>query len=59
VKEKPVEELPPQWLDEAEYRAVVRHLDKEVNRIKMSAYMNNTRIKLFITLNICLGIESQ
>lgn len=32
VKDKPVEELPPRWLDEAEYRAVIRYLDKEVNR---------------------------
>mgnify|MGYP006284682443 CR=1 FL=1 len=32
VKEKAVEELPPRWLDEAEYRAVIRYLDKEVNR---------------------------
>lgn len=32
VEEKPENELAPRWLDEAEYRAVVRYLDKEVNR---------------------------
>ena len=32
VDEKPVEELPLRWLDEGEYREVIRYLDKEVNR---------------------------
>lgn len=53
VKEKPVEELPPRWLDEAEYRAVVRHLDKEVNRAQTeyetkSALMYRAMISLML-----------
>ena len=40
VDEKPVEELPPRWLDEGEYREVVRYLDKEVNRI-LNLYIRN------------------
>jgi len=31
VPEKPVEELPPRWLDEGEYRQFVRYLDKQIN----------------------------
>lgn len=31
VAEKPVEELPPRWLDEGEYRQFIRHLDKQIN----------------------------
>lgn len=53
VKEKPVEELPPRWLDEAEYRAVVRLLDKEVNRAQSeyetrSALMYRAMISLML-----------
>ncbi len=32
VEAKAAVETPPRWLDESEYRALVRHLDQEINR---------------------------
>ena len=58
VAEKPVEELPPRWLDEAEYRSVVRYLDKEVNRAQ-TEYEERTALmyRAIIALMLYAGLR--
>lgn len=58
VAEKPVEELPPRWLDEAEYRSVVRYLDKEVNRAQ-TGYEERTALmyRAIIALMLYAGLR--
>ena len=60
VEEKKVEELPPRWLDEMEYRSVVRYLDQEVNRAQTdfelhSALMYRAIISLMLYAGLRVG----
>lgn len=60
VKEKQVEELAPRWLDEAEYRAVVRFLDKEVNRAQSDFELRSALMyRAIISLMLFAGLRVQ
>lgn len=58
VSIKPAEELPPRWLDEAQYRAVIRHLDKEVNRAQ-TEYEQRTALmyRAIVSLMLFAGLR--